>query len=363
MLIHQCFWHLKQLVVMIRLKPVYFLLLILCAAFFVSTDKSGNGVIVRDGCLGPALKRSYTEVFIDKSTKQEIKIGVYRARGFVAAPDMTHFFADFIVKTESHLRDYEMLMEEARILSELASNPETSAYVPKVYAIEEDGWPAIVMEDISGGQTPFVQIKGDDTYLDFREQLLVLRAVVQALSAIHKAGYVHSDVYPANIFYRFEILPDGSERVRAKIIDFELSRKTSSSSYPQYSMDDDHNIIRTYHEFGDLPLEELIIKNVCLDIKRAGKYFLEFFRDHCVRGASYKLSASELEMLEGVEEREDFIPMLKTISSPLVRKMLIRMLLPSPEEGQYTSLEPILDVLNEALSQASVPESAILCAA
>jgi len=117
---------------------------------------------------------------------------------------------------EAHI---ERFRREARVAAKLKS--------PHVVAIHDTGvdrgTPYIAMEFLEGED---LELRlGRLGRLDPSEALRWLDQAARGLSAAHKAGLVHRDVKPANLF--IERLPAGE---RLKVVDFGIARPASSDS-------------------------------------------------------------------------------------------------------------------------------------
>ena len=91
------------------------------------------------------------------------------------------------------------------------------------FGTTEDGRPFMVMELLEG--TSLEQRLTRPPALTLEELVSVTAAILDGLSAVHRAGIVHRDLKPDNVF----LLEQGDE-VRPKLLDFGVSRSSDPSS-------------------------------------------------------------------------------------------------------------------------------------
>lgn len=98
--------------------------------------------------------------------------------------------------------------------------------------------PYVVMELLTGG-TLHERLK--DGSLPWREALILLRPLVEALAYAHQAGVIHRDIKPGNVMFSGDKTqlpasgaPPISERLRGvlKLVDFGLARQQSQAELP-----------------------------------------------------------------------------------------------------------------------------------
>lgn len=92
-------------------------------------------------------------------------------------------------------------------------------HVPKIYDVGqlENGTPFIVMEKVSGPTLEILLARGR---LGLALACAVLRDLLLAVEAVHRAGIVHRDIKPSNVIVQFG--PDNQPNVR--LMDFGVSR-------------------------------------------------------------------------------------------------------------------------------------------
>lgn len=111
---------------------------------------------------------------------------------------------------------------EAKLLAQLQHKNIVSTFAFDI--LNDNKTPYLVMEYLQGKslRTLLEEKKGK---LDFQQVEFILQGVCQGLSHAHKAGIVHRDLSPANIF----LSQYGTETI-VKIVDFGLSRIYSSEA-------------------------------------------------------------------------------------------------------------------------------------
>lgn len=98
------------------------------------------------------------------------------------------------------------------------------AHIPKIYDVGEldDGTPFIVMEKVSGRTLDDLL---EDGPLRAPVALSIARELMDALAAVHRVGFVHRDVKPANVIV--QATEEGAYRLR--LMDFGVSKGISRS--------------------------------------------------------------------------------------------------------------------------------------
>lgn len=89
-----------------------------------------------------------------------------------------------------------------------------------------EGFPFIVMELLLG-ETLRARLERD-TRLTIREASAVVEPIARALAVIHRAGMVHRDVTPANVFLLESIC--GEERPDVKLLDFGIVKEIAADT-------------------------------------------------------------------------------------------------------------------------------------
>lgn len=100
--------------------------------------------------------------------------------------------------------------------------------VVRIYAVEEQPTPYLVMEYVDGGSLQ--QHLNDTGPLDPAETLRIGAQIARGLAAAHAQGLIHRDVKPGNVML------EGSERPRVKLTDFGLARAADDASLTQSGM-------------------------------------------------------------------------------------------------------------------------------
>ncbi|MBW2527086.1 MAG: serine/threonine protein kinase [Deltaproteobacteria bacterium] len=105
-----------------------------------------------------------------------------------------------------------------------------SPYVCRLHAIERDenGAHLLVFEKLEGES--LADRLRRELYLPFAEVGVILEDVWQALAAAHRAGVIHRDLKPGNIFLQWRNDPDRPER--AKVLDFGISKLKKTEGEP-----------------------------------------------------------------------------------------------------------------------------------
>lgn len=114
-----------------------------------------------------------------------------------------------------------------------------SPFVVKTYdsGVTADGRPYLVMERLRGAS--LIERLRDGPSLSLMEAAKVGRDVARALAAAHRAGVVHRDLKPDNVF----LCDDGS----VKVLDFGIAKAfvTGAQKKPQRSLTEAHRVVGT----------------------------------------------------------------------------------------------------------------------
>ena len=113
----------------------------------------------------------------------------------------------------------EHFIEEARNIAKFSGH---SNIVNVYHFFKENHTGYIVMEYLDGiSMKYFLEVNGGKTSILYAKEIVL--AIAQALQTLHKAGILHRDVSPDNIF----LCSDG----KIKLIDFGSSRLSKNGEY------------------------------------------------------------------------------------------------------------------------------------
>ena len=121
----------------------------------------------------------------------------------------------------------------ARFLQEARSAVRLhSEHVVRVYDVGtlDDGRPLMVMEMLRGADLEVLLANEGPLSLD--DAVTYILEAADAVAEAHALGIIHRDIKPANLFLSRQA--DG--RVRIKVLDFGISKRTSSKSAPPMSL-------------------------------------------------------------------------------------------------------------------------------
>ena len=153
-----------------------------------------------------------TYIAWDNSLQRKVAIKEYMPRG-MALRDNGNTTISYDPETkEDFLRGVEKTLEESR---KLAGFTDLESVVNVYDCFKENGTAYIVMEVLKGENVKEKLKKQGN--LSFEETIKIITPVLKALAAVHKAGLIHRDISPDNIFIcnsgKIKLLDFGSARI------------------------------------------------------------------------------------------------------------------------------------------------------
>jgi len=239
----------------------------------------------------------------------------------------------------AHLADQpgalERFSREAEIISSL-NHPNIVQVLD--FNTTETGQPFLVMELLRGRALD--SVIEQHQRLDLRAALRIALQAASGLAAAHAAGIVHRDLKPANIF-----LVDAGDQLFAKLLDFGISKQ--SSSIPGPKLTGEFDILGT-PEY--MPPEQALGRTALVD-HRGDQYALGVILYEMLVGHTPFAADDILALLQKVIRDEPAPPsQYRPDIPPLVDEAILRALSKAPGD-RFATIADFADVLDLAAAE------------
>ncbi len=236
-----------------------------------------------------------------------------------------------VVKTSGLGESMARFQREAKLLGSLSHRNIVSVYS---FDLLDDQTPFIAMEYLQGKS--LLQLIGEKGALEFVQLKSIMLQVCAALAYAHKAGAIHRDLSPANIF----LVGDDADPV-VKILDFGLSRifgETAGAALTTTGMLVGNPPYMSPEQARGTSLDH------SSDIYSIGCVFYECFTGKCAFASDSLISVLALQQTEYPKFPENHWKNLE--EQELLKSILLRCLQKEPSK-RFQSCDAIIHALTE----------------
>ncbi len=268
-----------------------------------------------------------TYVALDKPAGQKIAIKEYLPTTLAhRMPGTALVSANGEEKGESFRYGLDRFLEEARVLAKFNG----SANITAVRSFFQENGTAYFVMDYVEGISFKAYLRSHSGQVSWQEAVNILRPVMMALAAVHRAGIVHRDVAPDNIY----IAGDGI----VKLLDFGSAR---------YSLGDHSRSLDVILRPGYAPKEQYLSRS------RQGPFTDVYSLAACFYAAvTGYLPQESLER----DQKDELVPISRYgaripsgLESVIYKGLAVR------AEDRFQSMEDFLAAVDRAVAEASPP--------
>lgn len=281
------------------------------------------GMMIGLGGFGITYKAYDTKLNVTVAIKEYYPAGlVNRVSGTTIVQN------DFADREKEFNSGLERFIEEARNIAKFSEHPN----IVKVYHFfRENHTGYIVMEYLDGiTMRYFLEVNGEKTSILYAKEIVL--AVAQALQALHRAGILHRDISPDNIFLcsdgKIKLIDFGSSRLSKAVEDnLDIIVKHGYAPPEQYQKDGNQGTWTDIYALGATFYRAVTGQTPQESVERQREDLLQSPRECNLEVPAYIdaaiLKAMALDVKERFERVDDFINVLlehKVVAIPKSKK-------------------------------------------